>query len=62
MMVPSWIPIIIRHLIFRVPPKRDHDFDNHSYGYVIKEVQSNKQFEKNQCPHVTGVLLMVYHI
>ena len=22
MMVPSWIPIIIRHLIFRVPKKR----------------------------------------
>ena len=26
--VPFWIPIIIRHLIFRVP-KRDHHFDNH---------------------------------
>ena len=31
MMVPFWIPIIIRPLIFRVPPKRDHNFDNHSY-------------------------------
>ena len=27
-MVPFWIPIIIRHLVFRVP-KRDHNFDNH---------------------------------
>ena len=27
-MVPFWIPIIIRHLIFRVP-NRDHNFDNH---------------------------------
>ena len=27
-MVLFWIPIIIRHLIFRVP-KRDHNFDNH---------------------------------
>ena len=25
-MVPFWIPIIIRHLIFRVP-KKDHNFD-----------------------------------
>ena len=32
-MVPFWIPIIIRHLIFRVPNlKRDHNFDNHPYG------------------------------
>ena len=30
-MVPFWIPIIIRHLIFRVPQKRDHNFDNHPY-------------------------------
>ena len=30
MMVPFWIPIIIRHLIFRVP-KRDHKIDNHPY-------------------------------
>ena len=29
-MIPFWIPIIIRHLIFRVPPqKRYHNFDNH---------------------------------
>ena len=27
-MVPFWVPIIVRHLIFRVP-KRDHNFDNH---------------------------------
>ena len=30
-MVPFRVPIIIRHLIFRVP-KRDHNFDNHSHG------------------------------
>ena len=28
-MVPFWIPIIIQHIIFRVPQKRGHDFDNH---------------------------------
>ena len=28
-MIPFWIPIIIRHLIFRVPEKGDHNFDNH---------------------------------
>ena len=33
--VPFWIPIIIRHLIFRVP-KRDHHFDNHACSYVHK--------------------------
>ena len=27
-MVPSWIPTIMRHLIFRVP-KKSHNFDNH---------------------------------
>ena len=26
-----WIPIILRHLIFRVP-RRDHHFDNHPYN------------------------------
>ena len=30
-MVPSGVPIIIRHLIFRVP-KRDHNSDNYSHG------------------------------
>ena len=29
-MVPFWIPIIIRHRIFRVL-QRDHNFDNHPY-------------------------------
>ena len=28
-MVPFGIPSITRHLIFRVPKKRDHNFDNH---------------------------------
>ena len=29
-MVPVWIPIIIRHLIFRVP-KKDQTFGDHPY-------------------------------
>ena len=28
-MVPFWVPVIVRHLILRVPKKRDHNFDNH---------------------------------
>ena len=28
-----WIPIIIRHLIFRVP-KMEHNFENHPYMYL----------------------------
>ena len=32
-MDPFWIPIIIRHLIFRVP-KKDHNFENHPYNYI----------------------------
>ena len=35
-LVPFWIPIIIRHLIFRVP-KRDHNFDNHPQIFSIWE-------------------------
>ena len=36
-MVPSGIPIIVWHLIFRVPKteKRDHNFDNHPYGLYM---------------------------
>ena len=31
-MVPFWVPSIIRHLIFRVPKKeRNHNSDNHPY-------------------------------
>ena len=33
-MVPLWVPIIIRHLLFRVP-QRDPNFDNHPYGLAI---------------------------
>ena len=29
--VPGWIPIKIRHLIFRVAKKGHHNFDNHPY-------------------------------
>ena len=36
----SWIPIKIRHLIFRVP-KRGHNFDSHPYrGYLPKPYYS----------------------
>ena len=40
-MVPFWVPIIIRPLIFRVPlgyPKRDHNFDNQPYINVFQRV------------------------
>ena len=30
-MVPFWVPNIVRHLLFRVPQKRDPNFDNHPY-------------------------------
>ena len=30
-MVPFWVPNKVRHLIFRVPPKRGHYFDNHPF-------------------------------
>ena len=33
-MVPFWVPILIRGLIFRVP-KRDHNFDIHPYRVNI---------------------------
>ena len=28
-MVPFWVPNIVRHLSFRVPNKRDPNFDNY---------------------------------
>ena len=31
--VPFWLNIIIRHLLFRVPKKRDPNFDNHPFIY-----------------------------
>ena len=31
-MVPFGVPDIVRHLLFRVPKKRDHNFDHHPYG------------------------------
>ena len=33
-MVPFWIPIIIRHLMFRVPKKGTIIFDNHPYDFL----------------------------
>ena len=47
--VPFWVPIIIRHLVFRVP-KRDPNFDSHSYrahtpcivGQCIRAHQASK--------------------
>ena len=32
-MVPFWVPNIVRHLLFRVP-KRDPSFENHPYNYI----------------------------
>ena len=38
--VPFWVPIIIRHLLFRVTIKRDPNFDNHPYTEaLIDQVQ-----------------------
>ena len=34
-MVPFWVPIIIRHLLFRYP-KRDLNFDNYPYSLALK--------------------------
>ena len=31
-LVPFWVPIIVRHLIFRVPNKRDPNFDSHPHA------------------------------
>ena len=34
-MVPVWVLNIGRHLIFREgTPKKDHHFDNYTYGYL----------------------------
>ena len=66
-MVLFWIPIIMRHLIFRVP-KRDHSFDNHPHtkGLVAKNpsrevprsVCSPALTSPPQCPsEKTGLLL-----
>ena len=34
-MVPFWIPIVIRHLTFRVPEK-DHHFDKSAFKKAAK--------------------------
>ena len=31
-MVSFWVLTIIRHLIFRVPTRGDHNFDNHTFA------------------------------
>ena len=38
--VPFWVPIIIRHLLFRVP-KKDPNFDNHPYVVIKTTVMQN---------------------
>ena len=38
-MVRFWMPIIIRHLIFRVP-KRDHNFGNHPHTTITHMFRS----------------------
>ena len=42
-MVPFWIPIIIPHLMFAVPQKRDHNFDIHPYTFA------NPQANRSWC-------------
>ena len=40
-MVPSWVPIIIRHLVYLGYPKRDYNFDN--YPHPFKEPGSAEE-------------------
>ena len=35
-MVPFWLLLVIRHLVFRGPKKGDRSFDNHPYLYRSK--------------------------
>ena len=41
-MAHFWIPIIIRHLIFRVPKIRGHNFDNHPIRGLGQSDGANK--------------------
>ena len=43
-MVPFWIPSIIRHLVYRGPKKGDHNFDNHPYSWPMEQTppESNR--------------------
>ena len=55
-MVPFWVPIIIRHLLFRVP-KRDLNFDNYpcklpNQSLLFRDVTS--PCYTLQFPHVTN--------
>ena len=42
-MVPVWVPIIIRHLLFRAP-KRDFNFDNYPFGGILKGIRLEGRF------------------
>ena len=41
-MVPFWVPIIIRHLLFRVPKIWGHNFDNYPHRFERLPVLSPK--------------------
>ena len=41
-MVPLSVPNVVRHLIFRVPPKRDPYFDNHPYGLWLQNCRTSE--------------------
>ena len=36
-MVPFWVLIIVRHLLFRVPKKGDPNFDNHPHDTALNQ-------------------------
>ena len=45
-MVPFWVPIILRHLIFRVP-KKGHNFDNHPY-LLLRNLTGHRIWGRNR--------------
>ena len=62
-MVPFWMPTVIRHLIFR-HSKRDHDFDNHPYNPLYNPLVRSLDYDSSglkfdfcvvfQMPHQTS--------
>ena len=56
-MAPFWVPIIIRHLIFRVPQKGDQNFDNYPYISLMALVRppEPKLKLRMSLPSMTGL-------
>ena len=59
-MVPFWVLRIIRHLVFRGPPKRDHSFENHPcvylhiYIFMYRELPHIFVYLESQWPIIMG--------